>query len=276
MVLFNCNVVLRLQVKHAIMVYFTQTELMFNIYRNLPLAIYISMPICTIIYIMANIAYYAVLTPEELIASDAVAVTFAEKALGVYMSWAIVIAVAMSTFGALNSSFMASSRLFYTGAREGHLPDYFAMISIRNLTPASSLLLTGGLTLVFLCVENVFDLINYYSFMYWLTVGLSIVGQIYLRITRPEMPRPLVFSMAYPIIFCLATLFLVVTPFISDTRDSLIGTAILLTGLPVWYIFIYLGTDKHPKWLRTMCESCTVFMQKLFPVSLSDEEPVME
>jgi len=241
-------------------------------YRNLPLSIYISMPICTIIYILTNVAYYAVLSPSEIVASDAVAVGFAGKALGVYMQWAIVIAVAMSTFGGLNSSIMASSRLFYTGAREGQLPDYFAMISIRNLTPAASLILTGSLTLIFLCVKDVFDLINYYSFMYWGTVGLSIVGQIYLRFKRPEMPRPLKFSLAFPIIFCIATLFLVVTPFISETTDSLIGTAILLTGFPMYYIFLHIGTDKHPRWLRAICINCTIFMQKVFPVALSDEE----
>lgn len=235
-------------------------------YKNLPKSIYISLPICTVIYILTNIAYYAVLTPQEIIASDAVAVGFAGKTLGV-MQWIIPIAVAMSTFGGLNSSMMASSRLFFTGAREGHLPSYFAMVSVKFFTPASSMILTGLLTLMFLFVEDVFDLINYYSFMYWLTVGLSIVGQIYLRIKRPEMPRPLKFTLFYPIIFSIACLFLVVVPFFSDTRESLIGVGMLATGLPIYFLFIYLPAERRPKCFNTMVDSITVFLQKLFPVS---------
>ena len=43
-------------------------------YRNLPRAIGISIPIVTAIYIMANVAYLVVLTPQEIVTSSAVVV----------------------------------------------------------------------------------------------------------------------------------------------------------------------------------------------------------
>ncbi|CAG0891610.1 unnamed protein product [Cyprideis torosa] len=50
------------------------TEELKNPYRDLPRAIYISLPIITAIYVAANIAYFAVLAPFDMYASEAVAV----------------------------------------------------------------------------------------------------------------------------------------------------------------------------------------------------------
>ncbi len=42
--------------------------------RNLPLAIIIGLPLVTLTYLLVNMAYFTVMSPEELLQSDAVAV----------------------------------------------------------------------------------------------------------------------------------------------------------------------------------------------------------
>ncbi|XP_017492877.1 PREDICTED: LOW QUALITY PROTEIN: large neutral amino acids transporter small subunit 2-like, partial [Rhagoletis zephyria] len=114
------------------------TEELKDPYKNLPRAICISMPVVTLIYVVTNISYFSVLSPEEMLSSDAVAVTFGDKMLG-FMSWLMPFFVACSTFGSLNGAIFASSRLFFVGARNGHLPAAISLINVNCLTPVPSL-----------------------------------------------------------------------------------------------------------------------------------------
>lgn len=42
-------------------------------FRDMPRAIYISIPLVTVIYVLANVAYCAILSPAEIKSSNAVA-----------------------------------------------------------------------------------------------------------------------------------------------------------------------------------------------------------
>ncbi|XP_011243416.1 large neutral amino acids transporter small subunit 2 isoform X2 [Mus musculus] len=236
--------------------------------RNLPRAIFISIPLVTFVYVFANIAYVTAMSPQELLASNAVAVTFGEKLLGV-MAWIMPISVALSTFGGVNGSLFTSSRLFFAGAREGHLPSVLAMIHVKRCTPIPALLFTCLSTLLMLVTSDMYTLINYVGFINYLFYGVTVAGQIVLRWKKPDIPRPIKVSLLFPIIYLLFWAFLLIFSLWSEPVVCGIGLAIMLTGVPVYFLGVY--WQHKPKCFNDFIKSLTLVSQKMCVVVYPQE-----
>lgn len=239
------------------------TEELQEPHRNLPRAISISIPLVTFLYVAANVAYLAAMSPQEILQSDAVAVTFGEKVLGP-MAWVMPFAVALSTFGGVNGSLFTCSRLFYAGAREGHLPALLAMIHLRRHTPVPALLVTCVSTLLMLVTGDIYTLINYVGFVNYLWYGVTVAGLLLLRWREPELPRPIKVNLLYPILYLIFWGALLLFSAWSEPLVCGIGLAIMATGAPV-YLLCVRGGHRPPAIQRAMA-SATKFGQRLLLV----------
>ncbi|KAL7631569.1 UNVERIFIED_CONTAM: hypothetical protein RMT77_018129 [Armadillidium vulgare] len=86
------------------------TEELKNPYVNLPRSIIIGLPLVTACYILVNISYLAVMSTEELLASETVAVIFGSRVIGNAGEVLMIISVALSTFGSGNGVVFTSGR----------------------------------------------------------------------------------------------------------------------------------------------------------------------
>lgn len=213
------------------------TEELENPYQNLPRAIWIAMPMVTGIYVLVNLAYFAVVPRPDMLASIAVAVNFGVRMFGP-AAWLIPIFVALSCFGGVNGILFTSARLFSTGAQEGHLPAWFSLVHVNRQTPIPALIFTCTTSILMLYSANVVALINYFSQILWLSVAACIAGLLWLRVTKPNMPRPIRVNLALPITFLTCCLVLVLLPSFSEPMNLIVGVAITLSGVPVYYICV--------------------------------------
>jgi len=238
--------------------------------RNLPLAIFISMPLITLIYVMANVAYFSVLTPFEMLETEATALTFAERTLGSF-SWVMSLFVSLSCFGGLNGAILSSSRMFFAAASRGHLPDVLSMIHVTQSTPMPAIIFESLLSIAMLMVKDVYALINYLTFAEFLFVGVAITVIPYLRWKEPNLKRPVSVPLPLAVIFILICGFLIIVPLIDDPATNGWGIAIIATGIPIYWFGVLWKPEDKPILIQETMRDLTVATQKLLVCVPEDE-----
>jgi len=233
--------------------------------RDLPKAIIISVFLVTVFYALANIAFYTTLNVSEVLGSEAVAVTFAGRLYGPF-AFLIPVAVALSTFGGVNGILLASSRLIYSGACEGQMPEILSMIQIKRMTPAPSVLSVAILSCCYLFSSSIFALMNYVGFATWLSIGLAVFCLPYLRWKHPEWERPIKVNLIFPTIYIICSILVTLVPMMASPKETGIGCAIIASGIPVYFILVSEYPLQKPVPIRQFLANTTIRLQKLFVV----------
>ncbi|XP_078031101.1 b(0,+)-type amino acid transporter 1 isoform X3 [Epinephelus lanceolatus] len=232
---------------------------------NLPRAVVIAISLVTGLYLLVNLSYLTVMTPKELMSSSAVAVTWGNKVLGSW-GWIMSVAAALSAFGSLNGTFFSGGRVCFVAAREGHMPDILAMAHVHRLTPSPALIFTTVVSLLVLIPGDFQSIVNFFSFTAWFFYGITLSGLLYLKIKKPELPRPYKVPIILPILVIIVATFLVLAPIIDDPQiEYLYVTLFILSGAIVYIPFI------HYKLCPGLLTKLTVFLQLFLEVAPAEK-----
>ncbi|XP_051941738.1 b(0,+)-type amino acid transporter 1-like isoform X2 [Hippocampus zosterae] len=232
---------------------------------NLPRAVIIAISLVTGLYLLVNVSYLTVLTPKELISSNAVAVTWGNKVFGSW-GWIMSLAAALSAFGSLNGTFFSGGRVCLVAAREGHLPDVLSMAHVHRLTPSPALIFTTVVSLLVLIPGDFQGIVNFFSFTAWFFYAITLAGLIYLKIKKPELPRPYKVPIILPIVVLIAAVFLVLAPIIDDPQiEYLYVTLFIFSGVLIYIPFI------HYKLFPSLLTKLTIFLQLFLQVAPAEK-----
>lgn len=247
------------------------TEEMKNPARDLPRALMIGIPLVTIVYILTNIGYIAVVGKDGILESGAVALEVGNLRLGP-VNWFIPIFVACSTFGCVNGLAFSGARLVFVAARNGHMPKALAMVHNSCNTPMPSIIFLHVLAMIMLIPDSseFSTLVNYFSFAAWLSYLAVFMALLYLRWKRPNLHRPYKVWIVVPIIISLAALYLLISPFWREPVETTMALVFILVGIPVYVIFVWWERTKHA--CDGFCGKFTYSVQKIFNLSLPESQ----
>ncbi|WP_338645943.1 amino acid permease [Flavobacterium sp. KS-LB2] len=207
--------------------------------RNVGLSLFLGTLIVSVIYILANVMYLAVVPLFDIATaeSDRVAVVASQTIFGSVGTLIIAVMIMISTFACNNGLIMAGARVYYTMAQDGLFFKKAAQLNKASVPAwsiwaqciwASALCLTGKYG----------DLLDFVVIIVLIFYILTIYGIFILRKKMPNAERPYK-AFGYPL---LPALYILITVAICMallyTKPSTCGWGVLimLIGIPVYYL----------------------------------------
>jgi APA family basic amino acid/polyamine antiporter len=235
--------------------------------RNIPLSLAAGTGAVILLYVLTNVAYVLTLPMEEIqhVPDDRVATACLQVIFGGAGAAIMAIAVIVSTFGCNNGIILSGARVYCAMARDGFFFPGIARLSERRV-PARALMLqcawacllvlprtrlrdAAGNPLVDTVTGlerygNLYsDLLDYVVFSVLIFYALTITGLFILRRRRPDTPRPYR-AIGYPVVpalYVIAATVIMLVLAIYRTQTTWPGLAIVLTGVPVYFLWRLIG-----------------------------------
>lgn len=204
--------------------------------RYLPLALVGGTALVIAIYLLANVAYFRVLSPAEVAGSDRVAAAMMHKVAGPKGAAAVSLAAMISIFAALNGSILSGSRVPFALARDGLFVPSIAAVHPIYRTPSAAIMLLSLWSAVLVLSGRFEQLYTLVIFPSWILYGLAAASVIVLRRKRPDLARPYR-TLGYPVtpvLFVLTTIALLVSTLLQSPRESVLGLILIALGIPFY------------------------------------------
>lgn len=217
--------------------------------RNVPLALAVGVISVICLYMLVNVAYFAVLPLSHIqhAPADRVAGAMLQAVFPSFGSQLIAVLIMVSTFGCINGMVLAGARAYYAMARDGLFFRKAQQLS-RTHVPATALV-AQGLWAAFLVLPRTYDpstkvygnlysnLLDYVISAALLFYILTILGVFRLRKLRPLAERPYR-AFGYPVIPLLylgGTGTLLVVLLLYRSATTIPGFLIVALGIPVYF-----------------------------------------
>ena len=210
-----------------------------NPQRVLPRGLTISTMLIVATYMLANLAYLAVLGPTEASNSPRIAAQAVTSSLGPFAGMIIAGTIVVAMFSAVNSGILAIPRLFFVMAQDRLFFPRLAQIHRRFKTPAASIAALCAMATVYALTGTFEQLLTYVVFTGWIFYALAACAIFIFRRRFPEVPRPFRVP-GYPltpVLFIAAAAAIVMNTVVTQPGRAATGLAMVASGIPAYYFW---------------------------------------
>jgi basic amino acid/polyamine antiporter, APA family len=208
--------------------------------RSIPVALIAGVAIVGALYILVNAAVQYVLPAAAIAISQRPASEATAIVLGRVGASIVSAGMALSMLVTLNGTSMSGARVPFAVARDGYFFDALARVHPKFRTPSTSIIAQTLLAVILLLVGGNFrQFFSLAIFAEWLFYMITASTVFIFRKREPKLARPYK-VWGYPVVpslFVLASAILLYYTFSENLRYSVIGTLVILAGVPVFYGF---------------------------------------
>ena len=200
--------------------------------REIPRSMLLGLLSVTLIYLLVNAAFVAVLGLNGMANSTLVADDVAQKVFGAGGTSMIRTLIAISLLSAVSANLLVGTRVIYSLGRMQGLG--FTQIVNAGGTPSSSLALSTAITVAFAMTGAFERVIAVAAFFFVANYTASFAAVFWLRRKEPDTPRPYK-AFAYPFstgTALVGSLAFLVSAVIADPRNSTLAISLLLLSYP--------------------------------------------
>jgi len=214
-------------------------EEMRNPRRDLPRSLITGTIVVVVVYGFINYVYLRTLGHAGLASTLTPASDTARRVFGPGGDRLIAGAIAISTFGFLNLTMLAPTRVYYAMARDRVFLEGVARIHPRFGTPSLAIAIQGGWAIALALTGTYAQLVDYVVFADWIFFGLAGASLFVFRRRYPIAQRDegLFRTPGYPLVpglFVAIAVVIVFSVVRANPTGSLIGLLLLASGVPAF------------------------------------------
>jgi basic amino acid/polyamine antiporter, APA family len=208
--------------------------------RSIPIGLIAGVGIVAALYIGVNAAVQYVMPASAVAGSPVPASAATQIAIGRWGATLVSTGMAISMLVTLNGTIMSGGRIPFAVARDGYFFKALAEVHPRFHTPSAAIVVQAVMAILLLLGGGAFkDFFSLAIFAEWLFYMTAASTVFVFRIREPNAPRPYRVS-GYPVVpalFIAAAAVLLYYTFMANLRNSVIGTLVILAGVPVYFYF---------------------------------------